>query len=359
MAGGRAARTPIPPHTRAPLGGRCPPPGPRSLRRAERSHVCTLPSRPGAGRQRARRRGTGGSGWGRDSHGLQRPGTPGRPRRQCEVLRALLAGTVSKSQKPDGPRTLADWCQPAYPSGPARRGALGLRRGPARSTRLREAREEPSAFCSLSQSGEVSARLRTLPRHRRANGRRPARCPGALRAPPKSQSRQRLLPRSSGGREEPGPLGPAPRTRLPGLLCASRRAQPQPAGLGHPSSPKLGIGPGWAPAPAQRACSDPGGCSGGFQGEELLAAELVPPAAACASAATASAEAARSGSPPSRRPTLGSGAEEHALPGGRRLRRRGLEKVGGGRRRIAVAAAVVRAGPWEETWGQQLRSAAL
>lgn len=140
--------------------------------------------------------------------------------------------------------------------------ARGARTPPRTSEallRLPESREEPSAFRSLSQSGEVSARLGTLPRHRRANGQRPARCPGALRAPPKPQSRQPLLPRTG--------LQVAGKSQVPSDLRPGRGFQGccAPLGAPGPSPPasvtqvprNWGVGPGWARAPAQRACSDP------------------------------------------------------------------------------------------------------
>lgn len=165
--------------------------------------------------------------------------------------------------------------------------------------------------------------------------------------------------RSLGSRKASGSLGLAPQTRLPALPNAPRRAWPRPRpqlpgprGLGNPSSPETGGWTGPARAPAQWACSRPGGCRGSQakicspRSSLHLLLLLLPPGP------LRELKRRCRGSPPSRRPTLGSGSAEHALPGRRRLRRQGLGKggrPGAVRRSVAAAAAVVRAGLSEET----------
>lgn len=228
MAGGRAARSPAPPHAEAPWAAG-PPPGPRALPpEGGRGPRLTLPPRLAAGRRRATRRGARGSGRGRDPPGSSGPGRQAAradserrfarrwrepsPNRRHQMRRELLRIGANRRTPPDKHGE----------------GVLGLRRGPASSSRLPESRGEPRAFCSLSRSREASARLRTLPRHRRAGGQRPAGRPGAPRAPPKSQSRQRLLPRTG--------LQVAGKSRVPSDLRPGRGFQGCCAPRGAPGS---------------------------------------------------------------------------------------------------------------------------
>lgn len=176
----------------------------------------------------ARGREARGSGRGRDPTGSSGPGRQAAradserrfarrwrepsPNRRHQMRRELLRIGANRRTPPDKHGE----------------GVLGLRRGPARSSRLPESRGEPRAFCSLSRSREASARLRTLPRHRRAGGQRPAGRPGAPRAPPKSQSRQRLLPRTG--------LQVAGKSRVPSDLRPGRGFQGCCAPRGAPGS---------------------------------------------------------------------------------------------------------------------------
>lgn len=155
--------------------------------------------------------------------------------------------------------------------------------------------------------------------------------PGALRAPPEPRAGGGSAPKEQLCRYPGGTESRAPNAASRAAVRAWRtrpQLRPWPAGLGHPSSPKLGLG-------LRRHRLQPSGPS---PAPAAVVAGLRPRAArrgahstcCCRRLCHCEHTGCSPGVPPSRRPTLGSSAAEHALPGGRRLRRRGLGKVGGG-----------------------------
>ena len=237
MASWRAAGTPIPPHTVETPEGQRSPQGPRPLQRGtERSHACTLPSRPVSGRWHATRSETRGSV--KRNRIPQAPATCGTspPAQTGKDASSVVGG--NRLQIVEEIRSVETSCRLVPTSGPLRTstaGVRGLRGGQGEQPPSPRNTGRAPCFPLLRRRVEASAPLRTLPRHRGAIGQGPARCPGALRAPPKSQGRQRLFP----GR---APLQVAGKSQVPLDLSSERGFQSSCAPRGAPD-PSCGFGP--------------------------------------------------------------------------------------------------------------------
>lgn len=167
-------------------------------------------------------------------------GDPGRRPARAKGRQASLAGTGSKPKKKPGQRRA-----PADRRTPRTSTAGGAGAPP---------RTSPEPWVSAPEPSRGGERPAPPGRARTAFSQVPRRTPSSSRIPEPAAALSRE--RSSGSWEESGPDRPAPRTWLPGLLCAPGRARPRlcprPACLRLPSSLKLGIGPGRAGTPAQR-----------------------------------------------------------------------------------------------------------